>query len=84
VALLVFGNGDGGGGPLAKMLENVSLSLTDLRQPIFQLLIPQLRRIRATTNQARELPPVSMGSSVDEFFEYVDKSTTAGKKLPNW
>jgi alpha-mannosidase len=22
-ALLVFGNGDGGGGPLAKMLENV-------------------------------------------------------------
>ena len=26
-ALLVFGNGDGGGGPLAKMLENVRLSL---------------------------------------------------------
>jgi alpha-mannosidase len=24
-ALLVFGNGDGGGGPLAKMLENVSV-----------------------------------------------------------
>lgn len=24
VSLLVFGNGDGGGGPLAKMLENVS------------------------------------------------------------
>jgi alpha-mannosidase len=23
-ALLAFGNGDGGGGPLAKMLENVS------------------------------------------------------------
>lgn len=23
-ALLVFGNGDGGGGPLSKMLENVS------------------------------------------------------------
>ena len=26
-ALLVFGNGDGGGGPLAKMLENVGLSV---------------------------------------------------------
>ena len=24
-ALLVFGNGDGGGGPLAAMLENVTL-----------------------------------------------------------
>ena len=24
MSLLVFGNGDGGGGPLAKMLENVS------------------------------------------------------------
>ena len=27
VSLLVFGNGDGGGGPLAKMLENVSLNV---------------------------------------------------------
>ena len=26
-SLLVFGNGDGGGGPLAKMLESVCLSL---------------------------------------------------------
>ena len=25
-ALLVFGNGDGGGGPLAKMLENVRVA----------------------------------------------------------
>ena len=31
-ALLVFGNGDGGGGPLAKMLENVRLSLPSLCQ----------------------------------------------------
>jgi len=29
-ALLVFGNGDGGGGPLAKMLENVSCVLSSL------------------------------------------------------
>lgn len=64
-ALLVFGNGDGGGGPLAKMLEN-------------------LRRIRAVTNTHRELPPVSMGRSVDEFFEDVEKTSEEGKSLPNW
>ncbi|KAF8900480.1 glycoside hydrolase family 38 protein [Gymnopilus junonius] len=64
-SLLVFGNGDGGGGPLAKMLEN-------------------LRRIRAVTNTHRELPPVNMGHSVDEFFEVIEKETKEGKKLPNW
>jgi alpha-mannosidase len=30
-ALLVFGNGDGGGGPLAKMLENVSVTTCQKR-----------------------------------------------------
>ncbi|EJD35944.1 hypothetical protein AURDEDRAFT_74783, partial [Auricularia subglabra TFB-10046 SS5] len=64
-ALLVFGNGDGGGGPLAKMLEN-------------------LRRIRAASNNSRELPVVTMGKTVGEFFEEIDARTTAGKKLPNW
>ncbi|KAK7464842.1 Glycoside hydrolase, 38 vacuolar alpha mannosidase [Stygiomarasmius scandens] len=64
-SLLVFGNGDGGGGPLAKMLEN-------------------LRRIRATNNNHRELPPINMGHSVDEFFDHLADSTALGKKLPNW
>ncbi|KAJ7113374.1 glycoside hydrolase family 38 protein [Mycena epipterygia] len=64
-SLLVFGNGDGGGGPLPKMLEN-------------------LRRIRAVTNTHRELPPVNMGHSVDEFFDYLASSTKAGRTLPNW
>ncbi|KAJ7643881.1 glycoside hydrolase family 38 protein [Roridomyces roridus] len=64
-SLLVFGNGDGGGGPLPKMLEN-------------------LRRMRAVTNNNRELPPVHMGRSVDEFFDYLSESTNAGKTLPNW
>ncbi|KAF7312531.1 Glycoside hydrolase family 38 protein [Mycena indigotica] len=64
-SLLVFGNGDGGGGPLPKMLEN-------------------LRRIRATTNNHRELAPVVMGRSVDEFFDYLSESSKAGKTLPNW
>ncbi|KAI0632608.1 glycosyl hydrolases family 38 N-terminal domain-containing protein [Trametes polyzona] len=65
ISLLVFGNGDGGGGPLEKMLEN-------------------LRRIRATGNQSREIPPVNMGHSVDEFFDVVAKDSNAGAKLPNW
>ncbi|KAL6305038.1 glycosyl hydrolases family 38 N-terminal domain-containing protein [Sparassis latifolia] len=65
ISLLVFGNGDGGGGPLAKMLEN-------------------LRRIRAVSNNSRELPPVNMGHSVEEFFNEVAKASDGGSKLPNW
>ncbi|OAX33098.1 glycoside hydrolase family 38 protein [Rhizopogon vinicolor AM-OR11-026] len=64
-ALLVFGNGDGGGGALAKMLEN-------------------LRRIRAASNEYRELPSVSMGSSVEEFFEDIEKESKEGTTLPVW
>ncbi|EPQ55548.1 glycoside hydrolase family 38 protein [Gloeophyllum trabeum ATCC 11539] len=64
-ALLVFGNGDGGGGPLSKMLDN-------------------LRRIRATTNNHRELPPVVMGRSVEDFFDDVAERSNQGKTLPNW
>ncbi|ETW79602.1 glycoside hydrolase family 38 protein [Heterobasidion irregulare TC 32-1] len=64
-ALLVFGNGDGGGGPLAKMLEN-------------------LRRIRGVANNSRELPPVVMGRSVDEFFEDAKRQSDGGSALPNW
>ncbi|KAG2746357.1 glycoside hydrolase family 38 protein [Suillus brevipes Sb2] len=64
-ALLVFGNGDGGGGALPKMLEN-------------------LRRIRATTNEHRELPSVSMGSSVEEFFADIEEASKEGKMLPVW
>ncbi|PFH50184.1 glycoside hydrolase family 38 protein [Amanita thiersii Skay4041] len=64
-ALLVFGNGDGGGGPLSKMLEN-------------------LRRMRTVTNTHRELPPVSMGKSVDDFFHDLEASTAEGSTLPNW
>ncbi|KAJ7677197.1 glycosyl hydrolases family 38 N-terminal domain-containing protein [Mycena rosella] len=43
-----------------------------------------LRRMRAVTNTHRELPPVNMGHSVDEFFDYLAESTRAGKALPNW
>lgn len=45
----------------------------------------QLRRIRAASNNGfRELPPVSMGSSVDEFFVDLEDHSAEGKTLPNW
>ncbi|KAF7980211.1 hypothetical protein HWV62_39313 [Athelia sp. TMB] len=65
VALLAFGNGDGGGGPLPSMLEN-------------------LRRMRAVANNSREIPTVSMGQTVDEFFEDIARDTDQGARLPNW
>ncbi|KAK7679936.1 hypothetical protein QCA50_016882 [Cerrena zonata] len=65
MSLLVFGNGDGGGGPLAKMLDN-------------------LRRTRAASNESRELPPVNMGHSVEDFFDTLLEDSDAGSKLPNW
>ena len=44
----------------------------------------QLRRIRATSNKSRDLPPVNMGHSVDEFFDVLAQDSNAGAKLPNW
>ncbi|KAM0747907.1 alpha-mannosidase [Meredithblackwellia eburnea MCA 4105] len=64
-ALLAFGNGDGGGGPLAPMIEN-------------------LRRCRAVANHSGELPKVTMGQSVDLFYEDILKKTENGKTLPTW
>lgn len=64
--LLAFGNGDGGGGPLAPMLEN-------------------LRRCRAVAEQSPgELPKVTMGQSVEMFFEDILSKTEGGKTLPTW
>lgn len=40
--------------------------------------------MRAVTNTHRELPPVNMGHSVDEFFDYLSESTKAGAVLPAW
>lgn len=64
-ALLAFGNGDGGGGPLAPMLEN-------------------LRRCRAVANHSGELPKVTMGQSVDGFYDDILHKTDNGKTLPTW
>jgi alpha-mannosidase len=42
----------------------------------------QLRRIRAVTNTHLELPPVSIGRSVDEFFEDVERPVKRGGSCP--
>jgi hypothetical protein len=55
-------------------------------QILIDFLFPssQLRRIKSTTNTHRELPPINMGHSVDEFFKDIEKSSDEGKLLPNW
>ena len=69
------------------MLENVTnLSLTSLVifNISFSASLIQLRRIKAVTNTHRELPTISMGRSVDEFFVALDQDSAQGKTLPNW
>ena len=44
----------------------------------------QLRRIRAAANESREVPVVSMGKSVEDFFHDLEKDTNHGQSLPNW
>lgn len=40
--------------------------------------------MRAVANNSRELPTVSMGQTVDQFFADIAESTDQGAKLPNW
>jgi len=64
-SLMAYGNGDGGGGPLAFMLEN-------------------LRRVRAAANKSGELPKVTSGKNVTDFFDDILVRTEGGKTLPTW
>ena len=52
--------------------------------PSHVLNLLQLRRIRAASNTNRELPPVHMGHSVEDFFDVILKDTKGATKLPNW
>jgi alpha-mannosidase len=66
------------------MLENVG-DFPSLQSGVWtDTMTTKLRRIRAVANTHRELPPVDMGHSVDEFFDYLAESTKAGSVLPNW
>ncbi|KAJ9103142.1 hypothetical protein QFC21_002564 [Naganishia friedmannii] len=68
-SLLLFGNGDGGGGPTPPMLERLR----------------RARAVAKSQNcGGGDLPVVKMGSSMDKFFESIDMETEHGAKLPNW
>ena len=64
------------------MLENVGQKGSRIGMPL--TIIFQLRRIRAASNNSRELPSVTMGPLVEDFFDTVLKESKAGKTLPNW
>lgn len=67
-SLLLFGNGDGGGGPTPPMLEKLR----------------RARAVGLTAESGGHLPLVRMGGSMDEFFESVWEETHQGRRLPNW
>ncbi|EKG22051.1 Glycoside hydrolase family 38 core [Macrophomina phaseolina MS6] len=64
-SLLVFGKGDGGGGPTWEHIE-------------------KLRRCRGVSDNVGLLPRVKMGSSVDEFFEALEKKAEEGTEFVTW
>ncbi|KAI5790319.1 glycosyl hydrolases family 38 N-terminal domain-containing protein [Geopyxis carbonaria] len=64
-SLLVFGKGDGGGGPTMEQIE-------------------KLRRCRGISDTIGLLPRVTMGTSVDEFFDVLEKKEAAKKTFATW
>ncbi|PGH18153.1 hypothetical protein AJ80_04540 [Polytolypa hystricis UAMH7299] len=64
-SLLVFGKGDGGGGPTFEHLE-------------------KLRRLRGMSDKGELLPRVTMGGTVDEFFERLEKKAAEGTEFVTW
>jgi alpha-mannosidase len=68
-SLLMFGNGDGGGGPSAVMLERLR----------------RTRAAGLHSDRSGEqLPLVKTGFTLSEFFENTRKKTNNGKSLPAW
>ena len=67
-ALMLFGNGDGGGGPTPPMLEKLR----------------RARSVGLQQDAGGQMPLVKMGGSFEEFYESVREETCNGAKLPNW
>lgn len=67
-ALLLFGNGDGGGGPTPPMLEKLR----------------RIRATTKQHDVGGMLPALKMGGSFEQFFDSVREETINGGKLPNW
>lgn len=64
-SLLVFGKGDGGGGPTWEHLE-------------------KLRRCRGMSDKIGLLPRLSMGGSVEDFFDRLEKRASDGLDFVTW
>ncbi|TYJ52493.1 hypothetical protein B9479_006887 [Cryptococcus floricola] len=67
-ALLLFGNGDGGGGPTPPMLEKLRRARSVAQRP----------------DAGGQLPLVKMGGSFSDFFDSVRDETKGGVRLPYW
>lgn len=68
-SLLMFGNGDGGGGPSAVMLERLR----------------RTRAAGLHSDRSGEqLPLVKTGFTLSEFYEHTRKKTDNGRALPTW
>ncbi|WWD20554.1 hypothetical protein CI109_105030 [Kwoniella shandongensis] len=67
-SLLLFGNGDGGGGPTPPMLEKLR----------------RARAVGKRSDAGGQLPLVKMGGSFEQFFDSVREETVDGTRLPYW
>ena len=67
-ALLLFGNGDGGGGPTPPMLEKLR----------------RARTVGKQHDAGGQLPLVKMGGTFEGFYDSVREETLDGTRLPNW
>ncbi|KAI9633630.1 alpha-mannosidase [Dioszegia hungarica] len=67
-ALLLYGNGDGGGGPTPPMLEKLR----------------RARAIGKHPSAGGQIPLVHMGGSMDEFYAAIRDETKDARLLPNW
>ncbi|KAK1922964.1 alpha-mannosidase [Papiliotrema laurentii] len=67
-ALLLFGNGDGGGGPTPPMLEKLR----------------RARSVGKQHDAGGQLPLIKMGGTFEQFFDSVREETVNGTRLPNW
>ena len=67
-SLLLFGNGDGGGGPTPPMLEKLR----------------RARAIAKQSDAGGQVPLVRMGGSFEQFYDAVREETVGGTRLPNW
>lgn len=77
--LMLFGNGDGGGGPTPTMLEKVSASTWRYDQKLTR----QLDRLSSLSVTNPEVPSIKVGSPI-EFFDDLCERTDGGKRLPTW